>query len=182
MGGWEHITSAVGLALTGDKQQGREALSECWRATTDADHAQRCVIAHYLADLQSSLDDEVGWDEAALAEFGHVSDEDLAPVGIPSAAGLAPSLHLNLGDGYLRQGRLDEARAQLDAGLRARNTLPTDGYGALIRDGLDRLEERVHRARTRCPAGALATSRAGLAPGPHDTRRRAAPASARSRP
>ena len=146
---WERITSAVGLALAGHAHQGRDALSDCWAATAAADHAQRCVIAHYLADLQSSLDDEVTWDEAALSEYAHVSNEDLAPVGITSAAALAPSLHLNLGDGYLRQGRVDAARAQLDAGMQARHSLPTDGYGALIRSGLDRLEERVHDARTR---------------------------------
>jgi hypothetical protein len=144
---WEHITSAVGLALAGDTQRGRDALSDCWHATTEADHAQRCVIAHYLADLQSSLDEEVSWDEVAMSEHGHVADEDLASVGITSAAGLAPSLHLNLGDGYLRQGRVDAARAQLHAGVQSLDVLPADGYGALIRSGLDRLETRVQAAQ-----------------------------------
>ena len=143
---WERITGAVGLALAGERERGRDALSECWWATTETDHAQRCVIARHLADLQSSLDDEVTWDEAALSEHAYVTDEELAPLGIASAAGMAPSLHLNLGDGYLRQGRVEAARAQLDAGMQARGTLPTDGYGALIRSGLDRPEERVHEA------------------------------------
>lgn len=145
---WERIADAVRLALAGERERGHHALSECWWATTETDHAQRCVIAHYLADLQSSLDDEVTWDEAALSHHAHVSDEDLAPLGIASAAGMAPSLHLNLGDGYLRQGRVDAARAQVEAGMQARNSLPTDGYGALIRFGLERLEERVHQAET----------------------------------
>lgn len=145
---WGDITRAVGLALGGEKELGRDALSDCWTGATDADHAQRCVIAHYLADLQSSLEDEVAWDEAALSEFAHVSDKDLAPVGIVSAAAMAPSLHLNLGDGYLRQGRVDSAHAQLDAGMRARSALAADGYGDLIRTGLDRLQQRIHDAQT----------------------------------
>jgi hypothetical protein len=146
---WERVTSAVGLALSGDSTGGRDALTDCWSATTEADHAQRCVIAHYLADLQSSLDEEVRWDERALFEHAQVADDDLAPVGIASAAGLAPSLHLNLGDGYLRQGRLVAARGQLEAGMQARNVLSLDGYGSLIRSGLDRLKERVHQAENR---------------------------------
>jgi hypothetical protein len=89
----------------------------------------------------------VTWDEVALAEYAHVTDEELAPVGITSAAGLAPSLHLNLGDGYLRQDGVDAAKAQLNAGRQARGALPADGYGALIRSGLDRLEKRVHGAQ-----------------------------------
>ena len=145
---WEAITRAVGLALGGEKELGRDALSDCWTGTGDTDHAQRCVIAHYLADLQSSLDEEVAWDEVALSEFAHVSDEDLAPVGILSAAAMAPSLHLNLGDGYLRQGQLDAARRELDAGMHARSDLGTDGCGDLIRSGLDRLQQRIDHAQT----------------------------------
>lgn len=104
------------------------------------------MIAHYLADVQSSLDDEVAWDEAALREHTHVVEEDLAPVGLTSAAALAPSLHLNLGDGYLRQGRVDNARTQVTAGLASASAIPVDGYGAHIRSGLERLQQRVEES------------------------------------
>ena len=144
--GWDDTLAAVTLALGGDRTGGLEALTECWAATDPSDHAQRCVLAHYLADLQDSLEDEIAWDEAALRSFAGVLDADLAPLGIPSAAGLAPSLHLNLGDGYARRGDLDAARAQLDAGLSAAGVLPDDGYGAMVRGGLDRLRERLDAA------------------------------------
>ena len=146
---WGTITEAIGLALGGDQEGGRDALLACWAQTTDGNHGQRCVLAHYLADLQASLDDEVAWDELALSEHAQVVDEDLAPVGITSAVALAPSLHLNLGDGYLRQGRVGDARTQLVAGLRAGGALPTDGYGAFIRSGLERLQERIQDAEKR---------------------------------
>lgn len=140
---WDEITGAVGLALGGDRDAGAVALRECWARTSDNDHAQRCVLAHYLADLEPDLDDEIAWDERALAAYAHVGEGDLAGIGIPHAGGMAPSLHLNLGDGYHRAGRMDEARAQLAAGVAQVEVLGADGYGAMIRQGLERLAARI---------------------------------------
>jgi hypothetical protein len=144
MSGWDDVIAAVGRAQQG-QAGGREALWEQWEATAPGDHAQRCVLAHYLADRERGLADEVAWDEVALREHALLADDALAGIGIPSARGMAPSLHLNLGDGYLRQGRTTEARAQLDAGLAASDALGDDGYGAMIRGGLARLAERLER-------------------------------------
>lgn len=146
MAEWEEILEAVGLALGGDREAGLAALMTCWEGTRESDHAQRCVIAHDVADLQASLEGEVRWDHVALAEHAHVADADLTPVGIVSAAGMAPSLHLNLGDGYLRQGRLREAEAELETGLQRQHVLPADGYGGMVRSGLDRLRSRLQEA------------------------------------
>ena len=137
------MQAAVGEALGGDRVRGGERLRACWAATTEQDRAQRCVLAHYLADLADDLDAEVGWDERALVEFAGVRDVDLAPVGLDSAAGMTASLRLNLGDGYLRQGRVADARTQLEAGLAALDALPDDGYGALVRRGLAGLQQRL---------------------------------------
>jgi hypothetical protein len=146
MAEWADILGAVGLALGGDRETGREALVSAWEGTLESDHAHRCVIAHYMADLQASVEDEVLWDEVALAEHAYVADADLTPVGIASAAAMAPSLHLNLGDGYLRQGRLREAASELEKGLQKQYVLPPDGYGGMIRSGLDRLGSRLQEA------------------------------------
>ena len=143
---WDEIVAAVGVALGGDRDRGLHELTACWDGTTEGDHAKRCVIAHYLADLQDDLAKEVAWDEPAVAAHPFVEDVDLAPVGIPSARALGPSLHLNLGDGYLRQGRIEEAQTQLSAGLAAQDALPRDGYGGLIRSGLIRLGDRLRTA------------------------------------
>ncbi len=140
---WEQVVEAVGAALGGDRAGGRRRLRECWDAAQEAQHAHRCVLAHYLADLEPELADEVAWDERALEEFAEVGEQDLAAVGIPSAAGMAPSLHLNLADGYRRQGRVQDARHHLAAGERAAGALPDDGYGAMLRTGLERLRRRL---------------------------------------
>lgn len=140
---WSTILEAIGLAQTGDRAAGRQALLSCWEQTAPADHGQRCVLAHYLADVQDSVDDEVGWDATALSEYAHLRGDDLVAVGIPDAAGLAPSLHLNLGDGFLRQGRVADASEQLRAGLASVDALGDDGYGRMIREGLVGLAERL---------------------------------------
>jgi hypothetical protein len=143
---WTAITDAIGLALSGDRVGGRAALLECWARTAEHDHAQRCVIAHYLADTQDRLEEEVTWDERALAEHGHLRDGDLADLGIPSALAFLPSLHLNLGDGYLRLRDVEQAQLHVRRGLAAADVLDDDGYGAMIRGGLARLQTRLDDA------------------------------------
>ena len=150
---WAAVLAAVGLALSGERERGRGDLLVCWADGERDQHGQRCVVAHHLADGEENLDDEVAWDQRALAAHARLSPGDLAEAGIADAAGMAASLHLNLGDGYLRQGRVEDARAQLQAGLAARQALGQDGYGAMVRRGLDGLRERV--------AAASATARSG---------------------
>jgi hypothetical protein len=145
---WAAILEAIGDAQTGDRVAGRQRLLTCWEQTQPAQHAYRCVLAHYLADVQTSFDQEVSWDMTALEEYAYLGGDDLAAVGIPEAAGLAPSLHLNLGDGYLRQGRLAEASQQVRAGLASVDVLADDGYGRMVRDGLARLAVRVEAAES----------------------------------
>ncbi len=140
---WEQITSAVTTTMGGDAEGGRAALTRCWDATGPGDHAARCVLAHYLADLEPDLADEVAWDEQALVEFASIGRSDLTAVGITDTRLLAPSLHLNLGDGYLRAGRREDARRALAEGYAAVELLPDDGYGDMIRGGLDGLAARL---------------------------------------
>ncbi|MEX5272092.1 hypothetical protein [Kocuria sabuli] len=143
MAPWEAIIAAVGVALGGEKAAGRQHLMQCWAGTAEKDHAQRCVLAHYLADLQTDLGQEIAWDRTALAEHSLLEDGDLTAVGIPSARGMAPSLHLNLGEGYLRRGELGKARDHLEQGLFASEALQPDGYGTMIRSGLQGLAQRI---------------------------------------
>ena len=144
---WATILAAVGTSQSGDRVAGRAALEACWAGTGPDDHAYRCVLAHYLADLQDTLDEEVAWDRTALEEYPQLAREALAPVGIPDADGLAPSLHLNLADGYRRQGRFAEAADQLHQGQAVAGVLPDDGYGRMVREGLARLEQRLSASR-----------------------------------
>lgn len=140
---WAQVTDAIALAQSGHVDRGKAALLACWASTGRADHAMRCVVAHFLADLEDDLDAEIAWDELALAELPLVRDEDLAGLGVGSASGFAPSLHLNLGDGYLRRGDLDSARQHLARGRASLDVLQDDAYGVMIAKGFDRLATRI---------------------------------------
>jgi hypothetical protein len=143
---WDDVLAAVAAAIGGDKPGARQLLSSCWDRTSVDDHGQRCVLAHYLADVQDDLDAEIGWDETALHEHGFLADGDLAPVGIAGVKGMLPSLHLNLGDAYLRRGQTALAREHQQAGQLHSVHLSNDGYGAMIRSGLDNLGLRIASA------------------------------------
>lgn len=60
-----------------DRAAGRARFAELWAALPEGDHAGRCILAHYIADLQVDLDEEVGWDETALTNSQGVTDADL---------------------------------------------------------------------------------------------------------
>jgi len=145
---WSAILEAITTTLSGDRGAGRAAMEEAWSGLGPDDHAQRCVLAHYLADVQEDLDAEVRWDERALEAYAGVAPDALAAVGIPAADGLAPSLHLNLADGYLRQCLVEDATRHVEAGLAAAPVLADDGYGAMVRAGLERCRDACRmRAR-----------------------------------
>lgn len=143
---WDGVLAAVAVALGGDRVRGRELLMDCWNDTSESDHARRCVLAHYLADLQEGLEAEVMWDELALAAYERADALAFSPIGVASAEAFAPSLCLNLGDAYLRQGRVEDARSQLSAGLAGADALSDDGYAAMVRNGLAGLQRRVTAA------------------------------------
>jgi hypothetical protein len=140
---WAEVLDAIAMAQSGDVEAGRTALEARWSAADASDHAVRCVVAHHLADLQTDLDEEIRWDELALIELPHLRDEDVAGLGVASAAGFAPSLHLNLGDGYLRRGDVERAREHLELGRATLVRLADDAYGVMIRRGFDRLAVRI---------------------------------------
>ncbi|MEH0109964.1 hypothetical protein V6N00_09615 [Tersicoccus sp. MR15.9] len=140
---WDDILAAVTASFAGRGDEPRRHLEACWDATTPDQAAQRCVVAHYLADQQDDVAEEAAWDERALAAHGSVGDEDLAPIGVPSASAFLPSLHLNLGDDYLRLGRRDDAARHLTLAQESADLLSDAGYGAMIRAGIEGLQARL---------------------------------------
>ena len=97
-----------------------------------------------MADLQEDPRDELVWDTRALVAADLISDARVRETSAAqSVAQFYPSLYLNLADVHRRLGDFEEARRYLELGYRCASTLTDDGYGQLVRTGLDRLSERL---------------------------------------
>ncbi|MGJ6968088.1 hypothetical protein ACSDR0_39890 [Streptosporangium sp. G11] len=139
------IGQGVELGQRGEREAARELFSELWEEIgVTGDPLHRCALAHWMADVQDEVREELLWDLRALEAADLVTDERAQRAGVAgSVSGFYPSLHLNLGDAYRRLGDLDRARDHLDRGRAAVGALGDDGYGQMIRQGLERLADRL---------------------------------------
>ncbi|MEV8329832.1 tetratricopeptide repeat protein [Streptomyces niveus] len=139
------IGRGMELGQRGERDAAREVFAGVWdRLGADGDPFHICALAHSMADVQDDPREELVWDLRALEAADLVSDERARLAGVASpVAAFYPSLHLNLGDVYRRLGEWDLARAHLERGLDAVGTLDDNGYGQLIKGGLDRLAQRL---------------------------------------
>src|ERR1700737_2847531 len=96
-----------------------------------------------MADVQDDVREELAWDLRALEAADGLTDERVQQAGIGSVGGLYPSLHLNLGEAYRKLGSVEQARDHLERGRAAVDALGEDGYGRMIKGGLDRLADRL---------------------------------------
>ncbi|MET9271741.1 hypothetical protein [Kribbella sp. NPDC003557] len=121
------ITAAVELGRSGDRDAARTQLTALWDEVDD--RATRCVVAHFLADVQDETEDELTWDLRALEL---VSDDQWLP-----------SLHLSLADDYRRLNQMDRAAEHLEAARPHLAMLPEGEYGDVIRSGFDHVSEAL---------------------------------------
>lgn len=143
----EEIRKAQELNVLGDKAGARAALEGLWGTTDDPLH--RCTIAHYLADLQGSVEDELRWDELALEAFPDLTDDRTRAFADSwRARAFLPSLYLNLADAHRRAGHEEQARHLLGEATAALDELPSDDYGAMIRDALTKVREAIDTGST----------------------------------
>ncbi|MFF0379209.1 hypothetical protein [Actinoplanes missouriensis] len=142
------IGAAVEQGRAGDRAEARDSLTRLWESVGEnGDALHRCSIAHYLADLQDTVADELAWDQRALAAVTDLDDERARRFDESlQVRAFLPSLHLNLADAYRRAGRPDEARHHLAAAAVGLDLLPDDEYGSMIRTGVTRVSEAVAAA------------------------------------
>ena len=138
------IAEGVDLEQQGEPDRARALFAQLWEQIgSHGNPLHRCALAHSMADVQDDPAAELLWDQRALAAADEATDADAVASGIQSMAGMYPSLHLNLGDVYLRLGDRGAARKHLQAGLAAVGALGDDGYSTMIKRGLAGLQERL---------------------------------------
>lgn len=127
----EQITAAM---ADGDRETTRTRLSALWEEAAD-DSQSRCVIAHFLADVQDETADELAWDLRAL----ELADDEH----------WMPSLHLSLADDYRRLGDTTRAEEHLSAARARLGILAQDAYGDVIRSGVEHVAAALAAGSTR---------------------------------
>lgn len=142
--GMDEIMRAVGVLQGGDRQCGRTELLRLWQEWSERDASlQRCTIAHFLADTEDDLAAELAWDLLALEAATGSKDERNGDAVDPALASFLPSLHLNVGDAYRRLNEPQRARRHVDSGFERAGLLEDNGYGNMVRMGLERLRGRL---------------------------------------
>jgi len=140
------IGEGIALRECGERVAARDLFEQVWSEIggENGDPFHRCALAHSMADVQDDVHEELAWDLRALAATDLLTDERAARGGVAgSVAGFYPSLHLNLGECYRKLGEVDRAREHLDRGRASIDDLGNDGYGQMIKDGLDQLADRL---------------------------------------
>ncbi|HEX4813440.1 MAG TPA: hypothetical protein VFV66_11890 [Nonomuraea sp.] len=130
----------------GQRGAARDLFAHIWNdiGGERGDPLHVCVLAHAMADVQDNVHQELMWDLRALAAADLISDERVAQAGVTlSAAGLYPSLLLNVSECYRKLGDLDRARTYLQQARTAIGALGDDEYAQLIKRGLERLTQQL---------------------------------------
>src|SRR5882672_6468217 len=139
------ITEAIVLLHGGDRQGARDGFAEIWEAIgADGDPFHRCTLAHYMADAQDDVQDELRWDVRALDAADRLTNERVSAYHASlSVRGFYPSLHLNLADDYRRLGQVDKAREHLARSKELVDGLPNRELGGMLRRGIARMAEEL---------------------------------------
>jgi hypothetical protein len=150
------VTAAVQRGQAGERVRARQDLEAIWAEVErgGGDDFHRCVIAHFMADLQEDDREELMWDERALAAVEGVSDERAQEFHESlRVRGFMPSLYLSLADDHRRLGDAHRAHEFFEKARATSDALGDDAYGELVRDILDKVGRALAEGSTdRLPA------------------------------
>lgn len=154
------IVAAVELGRRGEREAARRAMEVLWNEIGEnaGDAFHRCVLAHFMADVQDDDRAELEWDERALAAVASVTDERAQEYN-PSlqVQGFMPSLYLSLADDHRRLGEVGRAQEFLDRARSVIDVLGDDPYGTVVRDAMASIAKALAEGSTERLPGAPVT-------------------------
>ncbi|WP_114939779.1 rRNA adenine methyltransferase [Mucilaginibacter endophyticus] len=132
-----HVNKLCGQGMLlegeGKPNEASALFHQAWDEATNT--TEKFIAAHYVARHQQSVADKLKWDETALnLALGIEGDEVKA---------VYPSLYLNIAKCHEDLKNLDKALENYQLGLSFTRFLPDDGYGNMIRAGINNGIERV---------------------------------------
>jgi hypothetical protein len=124
--------------FAGRADDARQLFQQAWDAAQDDYEA--CIAAHYLARSQPTFDDNLHWNQVALAHADAVADERVRE--------FYPSLYLNLGHSYEITSDLPAARIHYELAAERVAMLPAGPYGDMVRRGVANAVQRIDALTT----------------------------------
>ena len=112
--------------FAGRLDDARALFMQAWEQSQDDYEA--CIAAHYVARHQPSFEENLRWNQEALARAEAVGDERVRD--------FYPSLLLNLGHSYEILGDAAEARKNYDLAVERVDELPPGPYSDVVRRGI----------------------------------------------
>ncbi|MES1218687.1 MAG: rRNA adenine methyltransferase [Bacteroidota bacterium] len=96
---------------------------------------EKFTAAHYVARHQPNVTEKLKWDEIALSFALKINDSSMQTN--------YPSLYLNIGKCYEELNDIENAEKNYQFALSYATHLPADGYGQMIRGGIDKALQRI---------------------------------------
>jgi rifampin ADP-ribosylating transferase len=128
---------AKGMEMEANQKpdQAQALFLQAWdEATNDF---EKFIAAHFVARHQKSVEDKLKWDETAL-EFALKIDDDNMTANYPS-------LYLNIAKCYEDLNDIDNAQKNYETALSYANFLPGNGYGQMVKSGINKGLERLSK-------------------------------------
>lgn len=111
----------------GRPEEAATLFMQAWQEARD--NFEKFTAAHYVARHQKTIAEKLKWDEVALQSALAINDEQLK--------GTYPSLYLNVAKCYEDLNKLEQAKKNYDLALSFASFLPEDGYGKLVKSGIE---------------------------------------------
>jgi hypothetical protein len=134
-------SEAIKAEMEGKKAEALDLCLQAWEKR--ASNYDSCIVSHYLARYQETIESTFLWNKKAL-EFGDA-------VGNESVKGFFPSLYLNLGKSFEDKGEIVEAKNHYELASAKLNDVPDGPYKNILVKGISDGIERIKCIRLNQP-------------------------------